>query len=285
MPGRPKHTSAILLALVIGTTGSQLLGVAAAERGPARIAGPSGIGNPCHRARLHLRCPDLIMSAPTDLVMDASTHPGRLLLRAASSINNHGSGPMELRARRVGPHRWRVYQAIYDRHGRAHLFRTAANLVYKFVPGERYGYGNLGSASYWKLKHAASFQLWSIGRHFKALRRVRTSPKVDYCLRDLFRTAPSPASPGEAVYPACSQDPYLRTDTLGTSVGWTDRYPSEYPEQWIDVTGLRGRFAFVMEADPDHLFSESNLRNDLSEIYISLPSGRVLGRRIGVSRP
>jgi hypothetical protein len=225
------------------------------------------------------------MSAPSDLQLDRTTRPGRVLLRATSSIDNHGQGPMELRAKRIGRHRWRVYQAIYDGRGRAHLFRTSADLVFKYIPGERYGYGNVGSASYWKLKHPVSFQLWSISAHFKALALIRTGPKVDYCLRDLFRTAPSRASPIAPVYPACSQDPSISSDTLGTSVGWSDVYPAEYPEQWIDVTGLHGRFAFVQRADPDNLFFESNDRNDVSETYVQLPSGRVLGRRVAVSRP
>jgi hypothetical protein len=118
-----------------------------------------------------------------------------------------------------------------------------------------------------------------------ALRLVRTGPKVDYCLRDLFRTFPSPRSPKSAVYPACNQNPNIKRDVLGTSVGWTDSYPYEYPEQWIDVTGLRGRFAYLQIADPDKLLIESNHDNDISETYIDLPSGRVLGHRVGVGHP
>jgi hypothetical protein len=256
----------------------------------AHLAGAAGVApvkhpNPCNIRRLHLRCPDLIMSEPSEMEMDRSTEPGRVLLRATSSVNNHGSGPMELRAKRTGKHRWRVYQAIYDRRGNVHLFHTKANLVFKFVPGERYGIGNLGDASYWKLQHAAGFQLWSINRHFKAIRLVRTGPKVDYCLRDLERTDPKPGSPDSAHYPGCNQDPGLKHDMLGTSVGWSDIYPYSYPQQWIDVTGLQGRFAYVQIADPDHYFHESNHRNDLSETYIDLPSGRVIGHRTGVARP
>lgn len=241
--------------------------------------------NPCHARRLHLRCPDLVMSAPSDLHVDRSTHFGRVLLRATSSIDNRGRGPLELRAKRLRRHRWTVYQAIYDRRGHPHLFRRAATLVFKSIPGERYGYDNVGGASYWKLNHAASFQLWSVGPHFKAVALVRVGPKVDYCLRDLVRSAPSGASPASPVYPACSQEPRINSDVLGTSVGWSDIYPYEYPEQWIDVTGLRGRFAFVQRADPDGLFFEINHRNDVSETYVQLPSGRVLGDRIAVSRP
>jgi hypothetical protein len=233
---------------------------------------------------VRLRCPDIVMSAPSLLHMDRTTEPGHVLLRAASALNSRGSGPLELRAHRTGG-RMVVYQAIYDRRGRRHLFRTAATLVYKYVPGERYEYGNVGAAGYWKFQHAAAFQLWSIDARYRAVRLVRTGPKVDYCLRDLIRTRPSSASPSAPVYPACNQNPAIRDDVLGTSVGWTDAYPYEYPEQWIDVTGLRGRFAYVQMADPDHLLMESSHSNDVSETYVALPSGRVLGHRGGVSTP
>jgi hypothetical protein len=255
-----------------------------AATGAAATAGAPA-HNPCHVARLHLRCPDLIMSAPREMEFDSSTHPGRVLLRATSSVNNHGRGPLEIRARRYGYGGWHVYQVIYDNRGRPHLFRSGAQLVYKYISGERYGYGYVGGASYWKLRHLAAFQLWSINRHFRALRLVRRGPKVDYCLRDLFRTSPSAGSPLEPVYPGCSEDAGLQQDRFGTSVGWSDVYPYSYPEQWIDVTGLHGRFAYVLEADPDRHFIEMSRRNNLSETYIELPSGRILGHRVGVSRP
>ncbi len=234
---------------------------------------------------MHLRCPDLIMSAPSELHIDRSTIPGRVLLRATSSVNNRGNGPLELRAHRTGGHGIVAYQAIYDRGGRPHLFRTAAKLVFKYVPGERYEYSNVGASSYWKLKHAAAFELWSIDAHDRAMRLVRTGPKVDYCLRDLIRSRPSRISPSAPVYPACSQNPYIQSDVLGTSVGWSDVYPYVYPEQWIDVTGLRGRFAYVQIADPDNLLIESNHQNNESETYVSLPSGHILGHRVGVATP
>ncbi len=178
-----------------------------------------------------------------------------------------------------------VYQAIYDSSGRRHLFNTAAQLVFKYVPGERYAYPSVGDFSYWKVRHAAAFQLWSLDNHRRAVQLVRTGPKVDYCLRDLTRTRPSPYSPRARVYPACSQDPNTQSDVLGTSVGWSDIYPYEYPEQWIDVTGLSGRFAYVQIADPEGHLIESNHKNNISETYVSLPSGLVLGHRVGAAAP
>ena len=257
------------------------------EPGSGSPSAPAPV-NPCRDSRLRLRCPDLIMSAPSDLELDRTTIPGRVLLRATSSVNNRGLGPIEVSAHRTGPHRWRTWQAIYDRRGRRHLFRVGAQLVFKYVSGQRYGIGFLGNASYWKLAHLASFQLWSVertGHGFQALGRVRTGPKLDYCLRDLTRTRPSPRSPRAAVYGACREDPRLRRDVFGTSVGWSDIYPYSYPEQWIDVTGLRGTFAYVQIADPRGLFHESDEADNVSETYVELPSGRVLGHRVGVSRP
>jgi hypothetical protein len=225
------------------------------------------------------------MSAPFRLHIDRTTIPGHVLLRAASSINNVGSGPLELRAYRNASRRLVVYQAIYDASGRRHLFRTPAHLIFKYVPGERYGHPTIEAFSYWKLHHAAAFQLWSVDAERHALRLVRTGPKVDYCLRDLIRSHPSRRSPRLPVYPACSQEPRIAADVLGTSVGWSDVYPYEYPDQWIDVTGLRGVFAYVQIADPDNLLVELNHHNNVSETYVALPSGRVLGHRVGVAAP
>lgn len=263
--------------------------ISAGATGPMGSTGPSGpVKHPrptlCKRFRPRLLCPDLIMSAPSRMEFDRTTIRGRVLLRAASSVNSLGSGPMELSFHRNGSH-MKAYQAIYDIHGRRHLFPSKARLTFKYVSGERYGQPTIEALSYWKLRHAAAFQLWSINTHNHAIRLVRTGPKVDYCLRDLVLTHPTSRSPGSAVYPACSQNPYMRSDILGTSVGWSDQYPYEYPEQWIDVTGLRGRFAYVQMADPDKLLIESNHKNDASETYIVLPSGRVLGHRVGVSAP
>jgi hypothetical protein len=226
-----------------------------------------------------------MMSAPSALHLDRSTIPGRVLLRAASSVNNHGSGPLEIRARRLGTHAMAASQAIYDRTGHRHLYPLAAKLVFKYVPGERYKHETVGNFSYWKFEHAAAFQLWSIDAQRQAVQLVRVGPKVDYCLRDLKRTRPSSSSPRLPVYPACSQNPKATSDVLGTSVGWSDIYPYEYPEQWIDVTGLRGTFAYLQIADPENLLLESNESNNVSETFLTLPSGRVLGHRVGVAAP
>ena len=288
--GLPTASTASRTTSVLGGTSAPFATTPTAPPAGPRPATPQspaaspGGANPCETTTSHLRCPALIMSAPFELHLDRTTVPGRVLLRASSSIDNHGTGPLELSVHRDGA-RMVVYQAIYGRRGRRHLFRTAAKLIFKHIPGDRYGYGNVGAASYWKLEHAAAFQLWGIDAHRHATRLVRTGPKVDYCLRDLKRTYPLPGSPTRPAYPACSQDPSMRRDVLGTSVGWSDVYPYAYPQQWIDVTGLRGRFAYVQIVDPDHILLDSDPERRLSETYVELPSGRVLGHRVGVPGP
>jgi len=68
------------------------------------------------------------------------------------------------------------------------------------------------------------------------VRLVRTGPKVDYCLRDLVRSHGIEQLPEHAGLPGVQSRPAYSTDVLGTSAGWSDVYPYEYPQQWIDVT-------------------------------------------------
>jgi hypothetical protein len=241
---------------------------------------PAPPPNPCKG----LRCPDLVMSAPFDLTIDRYSEPGHVLLRASSSINNHGSGPLELRGHRRSSRSMRVTQIIYRADRTRAFIPSKALLGFKFVSGSRYGF-QFPNASYWKFRGAARFQLWSIDRENKAVKLVRFGPKLFYCFRDLFRTRPSGRTPSKAVYPGCSQNPLQRRVTLGTSVGWSDVYPYTYSEQYIDITGLRGRFAYVQVADPFNRIVESNEANNFSEVYVRLPSGHILGKRVGVSTP
>jgi hypothetical protein len=60
-------------------------------------------------------------------------------------------------------------------------------------------------------------------------------------------------------------------------VGWSDDYPATYYEQYLDVTGLRGRFAYAMVVDPDDHLQEINEENNRSATLVTLPprNGRV----------
>ncbi len=222
------------------------------------------IGSPCvGPGSGHLLCPNLKIGPPADLYVDR-TGGGRVLLRATSDVESRGRGPIELRGRRDGWHSMKVRQRIY-RAGGGHLdLATNAHLHFTDV-------GSYFGGSFWKVHQLASFELWRVDGRHRPKTLVRTGPKTNYCLRDLERTDPGPRSPRNRHYPGCNQDPYTKTVTLGTSVGWSDVYPSDYDKQWINVAGLHGCFAYVMKVDPQNLLYESNENDNTSQRLVHLP--------------
>ena len=187
------------------------------------------------------------------------------MLRAGNSIDSVGAGPAELFGVRSSRMYMKARQRIYRRgKGQRLGVTTGARLYFKYVPQRM---------SYWKFLHAAQFDLYRLKADGTRGRHVRRGPKVSYCLRDLERTHPGKArSPGKRVYPACNTSSKTRKVRLGTSVGWSDVYPPAYPEQYIDVTGLRGCFAYVHTADPRNGIYESNERNNV-DVVVRLPFG------------
>jgi hypothetical protein len=235
--------------------------------------------NPCLGPKAkRLRCPDLVMRQPYGLYTDRLTKAGHTVLRAGNAIDSAGAGPVELHGVRIGPYFMRARQRIYTRRGKRIGVRTGARLQFKFAHQQLY---------WWKFYNAARFELWRLDEEGRRTRRVRTGPKVAYCLRDLSRTRPRlRRSPPSRVYPACSTNGRAQRVTLGTSVGWADVYPPAYPEQWIDVTGLRGCFAYVHTADPENGIYESNEDNNEAQVIVRLPfePGRARGSCRGRDR-
>ncbi len=196
---------------------------------------------------------------------------GRTRLRAGNAVESIGKGPAELFGTRIGRTFMRARQRIYKRGGGRIGVATDGRLQFKFAHLNRY---------WWKFYNAARFELWRVDARGRRTRLVRSGPKVAYCLRDLKHTRPGlPRSPRFAHYPACSNDARAQHVTLGTSVGWSDVYPPTYPEQWIDVTGLRGCFAYVHIADPENGIYESNEDNNEAQVIVRLPFKRGQARR------
>jgi hypothetical protein len=229
--------------------------------------------NPCVTALAErLRCPDMVMRMPWGLYLDRKTRRGRALLRAGNVIDSVGAGPIELHGVRYSRVFMRARQRIYKRGGGRIAVRTGARLRLKFAHLSSY---------WWKYYNAARFELWRVDDEGRRAVNVRTGPKVSYCLRDLTHTRPMLSrSPFLPVYPACNTNPSRRRITLGTSVGWADIYPPSYPEQWIDVTGLRGCFAYVHIADPENGVYESDEDNNEAQLIVRLPY-RAAARRKG----
>ncbi len=220
--------------------------------------------NPCTGPEAaQLLCPNLRIGPPSDLyVQDAGS--GRVLLRATSDVRSRGLGPMEVRGRRDGWRKMRTTQRIY-RVGGGHI-EVPSRATLRFTDVGAYFGG-----SYWKVHQLARFELRKVRPDGGLGPVLRTSPKLNYCLRDLERTRPGRRSPPSPHYPGCNQNPYQDRVTLGTSVGWSDIYPADYDKQFIDVAGLHGCFVFEMTVDPKHLLYESNEHDNTSRRRIRLP--------------
>jgi hypothetical protein len=223
------------------------------------------VASPCQDPGLALRCPDLVMAVPSHLRLDRK-RDGRRFLRMENSIVNIGNGPAELFARRSGAKEMAAEQVITDLAGGRHRFATGAEVYYTSVPSR--------GGDYWKFDQAARFELWSQLPTGQAAALVRVGPKLRYCLRDLRRVGtPGPGSlvPARRVYPACNQKRDKQQVTLGTSVGWADRYPASYPGNVIDVTGLNGCFVVIQRADPANHVIERDEANNASARTVRLP--------------
>jgi hypothetical protein len=228
----------------------------------AAYAGP--VDNPCEGPEAqHLLCPNLRIAKPSELYVER-TGNGHVLLRATSDVESRGRGPIELRGRRDGWHSMRVNQRIYKAGGGHITLPTRVSLHFTNV-------GAYWGGAYWKVHQLAHFDLLRVRGDGSLGEVVRTSPKLNYCLRDLERTRPGRRSPSSRHYPGCRQDPYIDHDVLGTSVGWSDIYPAAYSKQWIDVAGLRGCFAYRMTVDPKEVLFESDEDDNTSQVLVRLP--------------
>jgi hypothetical protein len=221
------------------------------------------VENPCEGAEARfLVCPNLRIAPPSELYTQAAD--GQVLLRATSDVQSRGKGPMELHGRRDGPRSMMVNQWIFKKGGGHLTLHTDAKLRFTYV-------GTYFGGSYWKVHQLANFELRRVGPDMEVGDVIRTSPKLNYCLRDLTRTQPSRRSPPDRYYPGCNQNPLQKHVRLGTSVGWSDIYPAAYHQQWIDVSGLRGCFAYRMIVDPEENLFESNEQDNMSQVLVRLP--------------
>lgn len=220
--------------------------------------------NPCHGPeRAQLLCPNLRIGPASELYVE-DNGPDSVLLRATSDVRSRGRGPMELVGRRNGWRTMTTNQRIYKAGGGHITVKSDATLRFTDV-------GAYWGGAYWKVHQLAQFDLRPVSDSGEAGDVIRTSPKLNYCLRDLELTRVMKGSPLSRHYPGCNQNPYRNRVTLGTSVGWSDIYPAPYHQQWINVAGLRGCFVFEMTVDPEQNLWESNEKDNSSRVLVRLP--------------
>ena len=229
---------------------------------PEPVPLPSG---PCGDARL--RCPDLVVLPPTDLVVLRGRN-GHLRLGSRNKLVNRGAGPLFLLGERDGDGPMQVSQRIYSESGR-HDDYPLADTWFDFwaIPGQ---------GSYWKLRDGLRFELWTAGGPLEQF--VKVGRKTRFCMRDLAEV-PGLAGPRFRKFGACNQSPRKRSVRMGISAGWAESYPPAYFEQYVDVTGLSGCYALRHIADPLNHVYESDESNNFAQTRVHLPPrrGRVRG--------
>ena len=180
-----------------------------------------------------------------------------------TAIVNLGAGPAELFGERVSlsemharqVDRRRAGAALPDRHRRRALLQVGAHA--RRVVLEVQGRGALRAVGHRPVRPSHD-----AGAHRAQARLLPARP------RSRARRADGPA---QRFFGACNQRAGTREVTLGPSVGWADVYPSSYPDNWIDVTGLSGCFSVVHRADPGDGIFESNENNNVSSKIVRLP--------------
>ena len=215
--------------------------------------------NPCKLYKTAL-CPDLIMSPPDGLYVGRSP-AGRLRLYATNHIINVGKGPLEIKGKRTGAREMQARQVIHRAGKPPIVTPDAGELYFKFV--------DIRPRLVLEVLPCRALRAVDAQGRGRGGEMIRTGPKLDYCFRDLDRVRGYARR--TAFYPGCSQVRGLASDRLGVSPGWADVYPSTYPENWIDITGLKGCFSFVHRADPLGKIDEEREDNNIGFRHIRLP--------------
>jgi hypothetical protein len=215
--------------------------------------------------------PDLEQRPPADLSIRSDERGTRrhFLLGFDSATDNLGEGPMTLvagRADRRAP-TMAVTQRVQLGSGALRTYREVGVLRYVYSP----------THSHWHVMDFQRYELRRLSDHALVVR----DRKSGFCLADHWAHAPGhqtnePARPVFRGY--CERgDPGALSVLQGTSVGYTDKYPSHFHGQNLDLTGVpAGLYVLVNRANPELLMRELRYENNAAalRIRITWPRGR-----------
>ncbi|HEX7255802.1 MAG TPA: lysyl oxidase family protein [Gaiellaceae bacterium] len=234
---------------------------------PALSADPQPRPAPPRPAEL---LPDLEQRAPADLSIRFERRGNRphFLLGFDSATDNLGDGPITLvasrRSRRTST--MAVTQRVRLGSGRLRNYPEVGVLRYVYSP----------SHSHW---HVMDFQRYEL-RRLADHRLIVRDRKSGFCLADHWAHAPGhqPNEPPRPVFmDYCERgNPSAMSVLQGTSVGYTDKYPSHFHGQNLDLTGVpAGNYLLVNRANPEVLIRELRYENNAASrrIRLSWPRG------------
>jgi hypothetical protein len=245
--------------------GQPVAGTRAGDRSPSwgrRLAGRPA----------NLLLPDLDQRAPSGLTVSASR--GRVRLGFTSRTDNVGLGAIWIRGARATT---RVYAMRADQIVRA---RSGGVRVFKAVG--RIRFVNDPPHHHWHLMRFQQFELRRASDHALLVRDRKTG----FCLADHYGLARHRVA-GFArprFLGSCGQwETGRRSVEMGTSVGYTDRYPAHFHGQSLDITRVpAGVYVIVHRANPTEAIRELRYDNNAASLRIRLswhrgaPSVRVL---------
>ena len=225
--------------------------------------------------------PDLDERPPADLSVRTVERGGRrhFLLGFDSATDNIGLGPVVITAHRSS-RRSRVMQG-------AQVVRLAGGRRHTYPAVGVLRYVRSSDHSHW---HVMGFQRYELRRAADYALLVRDR-KSGFCLADHWAHAHGhflnePAGP---VFKGnCERGrPEALSVYQGTSVGYTDRYPSYFHGQNLDITGVpAGVYDLIHRANRSLLFRELRYENNAASlrIRISWPRGRARTPAIRIIR-
>ena len=215
--------------------------------------------------------PDLEQRPPADLSIRSERRGTRrhFLLGFDSATDNLGDGPITLVASR--PNRRASTMAVSQRV----QLGSGALRTYAEVGVLRYVYSS--THSHWHVMDFQRYELRRLADHALVVR----DRKSGFCLADHWAHAPG-HQPNEPPRPAfrgyCERgDPNALSVHQGTSVGYTDKYPSHFHGQNLDLTGVpAGLYVLVNRASPELLMRELRYENNAASLRIRLtwPAGQ-----------
>ena len=98
---------------------------------------------------------------------------------------------------------------------------------------------------------------------------VATSPKKDYCITGDDFVGGVPNAPNSTFIPVSNCTDPMKP--LGWSVGWGDEYDQTDSGQPISLKGVAdGTYILHALADPDHVISESNSTNQVTDTLLQI---------------
>jgi hypothetical protein len=215
--------------------------------------------------------PDFDQRPPSDLQI--AGRAGHWLLGFTSLVDNVGLGPGELVGmRKPGRPRMNGTQRVRLSNGKVRTYDDVAQFRYTNSPPHHH----------WHLMRFDSFELRDLDG--RTLVRDR---KSGFCLADHWGIAPG-RWPGRRPHflGDCEQyHPEATRVVMGTTPGYTDRYPAFFHGQNVDITGVRaGTYDLLHRVNAAMQLHELRYDNDAASVRIRLtwrkgyPSVRVLRR-------